>query len=70
MSVSAPNVTSSTEELGSLQQRTNLRFRPLRSEDDGIYTCNAVVTPEQTTDFIVEATATEMYSVAVKSELW
>ena len=70
MSVSAPNVSSNTEELGSLQQRTNLTFRPLRSEDDGSYTCNAAVTPEQMTDFIVEATATETYSVTVKSKLW
>ena len=70
MSVTAPYVTSNTEGLGSLQQRTNLTFTPLRSEDDGNYTCNAVVTPEQTTDFIVEATATETYSVTVKSELW
>ena len=70
MSVSAPTITSNTEGLGSLQQRTNLTFRPLRSEDDGIYTCNAVITPEQTTDFIVEATATETYSVTVKSKLW
>ena len=67
MSVSAPNVTSNTE---GLQQRTNLTFTPLRSEDDGIYTCNAVVTPEQMTDFIVEVTATESYSVTVKSKLW
>ena len=70
LSVSAPNVTSNTERLGSLQQRTNLIFRPLRSEDDGSYTCNAAVTPEQMADFIVEATATETYSVTVKSKLW
>ena len=67
MLVSAPNVTNNTE---GLQQRTNLTFRPLRSEDDGTYTCNATVTPEQMTDFIVEATATETYSVTVKSKLW
>ena len=70
MSVSAPNVTSNTEEPEGLQQRTNLTFRPLRSEDDGTYTCSATVTPEQMTDFIMEATATETYSVTVKSELW
>ena len=70
MSVSAPNVTSNTEGLGSLQQHTNLTFRPLRSEDDGNYTCSATVTPEQMADFIVEATATETYSVTVKSKLW
>ena len=70
MLVSAPTATFTTERLGDLQQWSNLTFRPLRSEDDGNYTCNAVVTPEQMTDFIVEATATETYSVAVKSELW
>ena len=39
MLVSAPTITSTTERLGDLQQwiRSNLTFRPLRSEDNGTY---------------------------------
>ena len=68
MLVSGPYVSSNTEELGDLQQWSNLTFRPLRSEDEGTYTCNTTITPKVMADFIVQASANTTKSTVVKSE--
>ena len=70
MLVSAPTATITTERLADLQQQTYLTFTPLRSEDEGSYTCTTTITPEQMADVIEQATATVTHSFIVKSELW
>ena len=43
--VTENTISSNSEEMG-LEERHNLTFSPLRSEDDGMYNCIAIITPE------------------------
>ena len=62
-------VSSSTEPIGNLEQHYNLIFRPLRSQDAGMYTCITIITPEEGNEFInlITANNTVTTSVTVKS---
>ena len=61
-------VSNNTESVGDLEQRHSLTFSPLRSQDDGMYTCTTTINPEENNEFINQITVAKTTHVTVKSK--
>ena len=62
------NVSNNIESVGDLEQKHNLTFSPLRSQDDGMYTCTTTISPEENNKFISQTTVANTTHVTVKSK--
>ena len=60
-------ISNNSEEMG-LEERHNLTFSPLRSEDDGMYRCTATITPKGT-QFVTGSSASNDTTVTVEGEI-
>ena len=61
-------VSNNIESVGNLEQRHSLTFSPLRSQDDGMYTCTITISPEENNEFIYQTTVPKTTHVTVKSK--
>ena len=64
----ADTMSNNTESEGDLEQQHSLTFSPLRSQDDGMYTCTTTISPEENNEFINQTTVNKMTHVTVKSK--
>ena len=60
---------SDSSETFNLEQQRNLTFSPLRSEDKGVYRCNATISPEDGTQFVTGSSASNDTTVTVEGEI-
>ena len=60
-------ISSVSERVSQLEQLHYLTFRPLRSEDSGVYRCNAIVRPTNG-DFVKQSTASNYSLLVVRSK--
>ena len=60
--------SSLSERVTELEERRNLTFEPLRSQDSGLYECNATISPEHGGTFVAQNTTTQHYNLTVQSE--
>ena len=61
-------ISNTTEKVSTLSLQHNLTFTPLRSYDNGIYTCNISITPGDEDEFITNAYMMSSHEIVVKSE--
>ena len=61
-------ISNVSERVSQLEQLHYLTFRPLRSEDSGVYRCKATVTPTNG-DFVKQNTASNNSLLVVRSKL-
>ena len=60
-------ISNVSERVSQLEQLHYLTFRPLRSEDSGVYRCDAIVTP-MNGDFVKHNTASDDSLLVVRSK--
>ena len=60
-------ISNVPERVSQLEQLHYLTFRPLRSEDSGVYRCNAIVRPTNG-DFVKQSTASNYSLLVVRSK--
>ena len=61
-------ISNTTEKVLQLNLQHNLTFTPLRSDDNGIYTCNISITPGDEDEFITNAYMMSSHEIVVKGE--
>ena len=65
---STDNTISDGSETEELEHQHTLTFSPLRSEDSGVYTCNATITPNENMKFIVMASNNLTHHIQTEGE--
>ena len=60
-------ISNVSERVSQLEQLHYLTFRPLRSEDSGVYRCNAIFRPTNG-DFVKQSTASNYSLLVVRSK--
>ena len=63
-----PNDMDNDEIISELEQQHTLTFKPLRSEDNGTYTCNISITPDDEDEFIIGTSYNKTRDVIVQSK--
>ena len=61
-------ISNTTEKVSKLSLQHNLTFTPLRSDDNGIYTCNISITPGDEDEFITNAYMMSSHEIVVIGE--
>ena len=61
-------ISNTTESVSNLNIQHSLTFKPLRRDDNGIYTCNISITPGDEDEFITNAYMMSSHEIVVKSE--